>query len=229
MPHFDIITNEDGSVAQIVRDGTVHHESVTLEPANQIVSTYFKMAAGNLAGMKDADGELRRHRGLQAFLTSLTGVEAFTNIFFQQLALERNHPELLTVVSKQSGPLVKRIEKCLTVAFADPIPAQDALMQRIGRLYGLRNNIVHPRWEPTSICLVGDVSIAISGLAQNFQVVFENEEFCRETFWWCVKLVAEVGRAAGNTVIESHCFHWTGIYGLTDERLSEYLSLAESY
>lgn len=226
MPHFDIILNEDGSTARIVRDGAPHNESVTLEPANQIVSTYFKMATSNLTGMKNADGELRRHLGLQAFLVSLTGVEAFNNIFFQQLALERNHPELLAVVSQQSGPLVKRLEKCLTLAFSNPLPAQDALTQRIGQLYRLRNNIVHPRWEPTSMCLVGELPVTISGLAQNFQAAFENEEFCRETFWWCVKLVAEIGRAAGNTVIEGHCFHWTGIYGVTDERLCENLSVA---
>jgi hypothetical protein len=40
---------------------------------------------------------------------------------------------------------------------------------------------------------------------------------------YAVKLVAEVERAAGNTVIESHCFHWTGVDGLTDEDLSKHL------
>lgn len=225
MPHFDFITNEDGSIAQIVRDGVLHHELVTLEPAHQIVSTYFKIAAADLAGMKNGGGEQCRRYGLQAFLMSLTGVEAFNNIFFQRLAMERNKPELLAAVSKQSGPLVRRLEQCLKLAFADPLPDQDVLIERIRRLYRLRSDIVHPRWEPTSMRLSGEAPITIFGLSQNFQATFENEDFCREAFWWCVKLVAEVGRAAGNTVIEGHCVYWTGVYGLTDEVLSKHLSL----
>lgn len=33
-------------------------------------------------------------------------------------------------------------------------------------------------------------------------------------------------QAAGNTVIEGHCFYCTGAYGLTDEELSKHLTYA---
>jgi len=48
-------------------------------------------------------------------------------------------------------------------------------------------------------------------------------DVCEEAYWWCVKLVAEIGRARGNAVIEGHCFFWAGIYGLTDETLANKL------
>ena len=226
MPHFDILTNEDGSVAQIFRDGIVHDEGVTLEPAHQIVSTYFKIAKVDLDSMRGASaGEQRRASGLQAFLMSLTGVEAFTNVFFQQLAMERETPALLKRVKNQRPALLDRIEGCLALAFADPLPNQDELLERLRKLYRLRNQIVHPRWEPASMRLAGEIPIIIHGMSQNFQTTFENVDFCHEAFWWCVKFVAEIGKAVGNPTIEGHCFYWTGIYGLTDEALSERLGL----
>lgn len=229
MPHFDFILNEDGSIAQTLRDGVLHNEGVSLEPAPQIVSTYFKIAQAQLASMRDAKAsEHRRAAGLQAFLMSLTGVEAFTNVFFQMLALEFNKPDVLARVSEKYGSLVKRLTDCIELSFDEPLPDQGALLERIQKLYGFRNSIVHPRWEPASMRMSGEVPVVIHGLSQNFQITFEDETFCREAFWWCVKLVAEVGRAAGNEIIESHCFFWAGIYGLTDEALAQNLGLANN-
>jgi hypothetical protein len=57
MRHFDSMTNEDGSIAEIVRDGVLDNGLVTSEPADQIVRTYFKIAAADLAGMKNGGGE----------------------------------------------------------------------------------------------------------------------------------------------------------------------------
>lgn len=226
MSHFTVQTNEDGTIAQILRDGHPYGEGVKLEPPHQIVSTYFKIAARNLAAMQGTqESELLRSYGLQAFLMSLTGVEAFTNVFFQLVARELNKPDLLAKVNKASGSLIERLRVCLTLAFDQPLPAQDALLERIGQLYRLRNQIVHPRWEPVSATVSG---ITLLDMTHNFQATFEERAFCEEAYWWCVKLVAEISRARGNTVIEGHCFFWAGIYGLTDETLADKLGSSSS-
>lgn len=82
MPHFTILTNDDGSVVQILCDGEPHDGGVSFEPPHQIVSTYFKIARTNLDAMRtEKESNRKRPLGLQAFLMSLTGVEAFTNVF----------------------------------------------------------------------------------------------------------------------------------------------------
>ena len=98
------------------------------------------------------------------------------------------------------------------------------LIGRIKQLYRLRNQIVHPRWEPVSVSFSG---FALFDMCQNFQATFEDQSFCEEAFWWCVKLVAHVSVAAGNPAIEAPCFYWTGLYGLTEDVLSEKLGLRE--
>ncbi len=226
MPHYTLLTNDDGSVRQILRDGQPYNQAVRLEPAYNIVSTYFKLAGGNLRPMAQApDDEMRRFHGLQAFLMSLVGVEAFTNVFFQLLAEERNNPELLARVNVRHGPLVPRLSDCIDLAFGQPLEDQDALLQRIGELYRLRNQIVHARWDPASMVLGGALPIFIQGMSQNFQATFEDEVFCREAFFWCLLLVTRVARAAGNQAVEGFCFFWTGQQGVSEDWLMDRLGL----
>lgn len=222
MPHFTILTDNDGRVQKILRDGEPYNERVTLEPPHQIVSTYFKIARANLDAMKTVrEAKQKRHYGLQAFLMSLTGVEAFTNVFFQLRARERGNPKLAKRAEKQ-GPLVERLRACLVLAFDEPLPEQDTLLDRIQKLYRLRNDIVHPRWQPVSVSMSG---LAIDGVCQNFQATFDDQDFCEEAYWWCVNLVAQVGLASGNEAIEGPCFYWAGLYMLTQEVLAEKLGL----
>lgn len=226
MPHFTLLTNDDGSIRQILRDGQPHDRAVRLEPAYNIVSTYFKLAAGNLRPMAGApDDEMRRFHGVQAFLMSLVGVEAFTNVFFQLLAGERNNSELLARVNLRHGPLAQRLLDCIDLAFGQPLDGQDLLIQRIRELYRLRNQIVHARWDPASMTLGGTVPIFIQGMSQNFQATFEDEVFCREAFFWCLLLVSRVARAAGNEAVDAFCFFWTGQQGVREEWLMEQLGL----
>lgn len=227
MPHFTFISNDDDTIAQVLKDGQPYDEGVKLEPAWQIVSTYFKLAGGNLKPMaKTADDEARRFHGLQAFLMSLTGVEAFTNIFFQLLADELNKPDLLKKV-RQQGPLVPRLTACIGLAFDAPLENQAMLLQRVRELYQLRNQIVHPRWDPASITIVSEYPIMISGLAQNFQRTFEDVTFCHEAFFWCLLLIARIGKARGNNEegVGAFCFQWAGMYGLRESWLLTQLNL----
>lgn len=225
MPHFTIKTNDDGSIAEILKDGAPHAEGIRLEPAWAIVRTYFELAAGNLKPMAgDVDAEMRRFHGLQTFLMSLTGVEAFTNVFFLLLGHERNDHAIIKATGKQT-PLVKRLEGLIELAFGKKLSDHELILERVRRLYQLRNQIVHPRWEPASMVLGGEVPVFIAGLAQNFQATFEDEAFCREAFLWCVLLVARVGQAAGNTDISGFCHFWAAVYGLKEDWLLKELGL----
>lgn len=220
MAHFNILTNEDGSVAQILRDGEPYDQAVNLEPPHQIVSAYFKIARTNLDAMATAiHSEEKRALGLQSFVMSLTGIEAFTNVFFHVLSKERQDAKLAKANSRQ-GPLIPRLEKCLELAFDQPLPDQEMLLSRIRDLYRFRNQIVHPRWEPESMWMDG---LLIDGLCQNFQLTCEDQAFCEEAFWRCVALIAEIGKANGSKSIEAPCFYWAGLYMLTEDALAEKL------
>ena len=228
MPHFTFLMNDDGTISQILRDGILHQETVALEQVFSVVTTYFRSAERNLLAMQDNSNreELRFH-GLQAFVMSLTGVEAFTNVFFRVLAEERNLGQLLARVEQRHGPLLPRLQECLALAFNEPLEDQTLLLVRIRELYQLRNQIVHPRYEPASMTMVeeGRIPLVVGGMTQNFQAAFEDFEFCNEVYLWCLLLVARVGRAAGNVHVEEFCFHWAGAYGVTEDALVERLGI----
>ncbi len=83
MPHFTWITDEEGIFTQVLKDGEPYEGRVKLEQVYAIVRTYFRLAKVDLDHMCNAaDDDERRFWGLQAFLMSLTGIEAFTNTFF---------------------------------------------------------------------------------------------------------------------------------------------------
>jgi hypothetical protein len=216
MPHFTVTTNEDGSVSELLEDGVKCDRAIKLEPANAIVATYFKIAASNLNFMKCENSDVsRRFHGLQAFLMALTGVEAFTNVFFTLLGRERQDEALLNKVDEKFGPLVPRLKSCIELAFNEPIADQVRVLEQIRSFYAMRNQIVHPRWQPSSVNIGGEWLLSIEGLALNFQAAFEDERFCREAFFWCLLLVSSIGHATGNESTDGFCFHWTGQYDLS--------------
>lgn len=225
MPHFTWITDDDGIISQMLRDGEPYDSRVRLEQVYAIVSTYFRLASADLEHMAGAhDDAERRFWGLQAFLMSLTGIEAFTNTFFRLHGMQTGSADLVHR-AEQQGPLVLRLQDCLALAFPQPLEDQDALLERVRELYRLRNRIVHPRWEPASLTITGPTPLIFEGLAENFQALFEDQTLCREAYYWCVLVVARVARALGQSAIDGFCFHWTGIYGLTEEILLNELGL----
>ena len=225
MPHFDLLTNPDGSVRQLLKDGEPYDEPLRFEQLYSIVATYFKLAGSNLHSMQATDDQARlRDHGLQAFLMSLTGIEAFTNVFFT-LAAEQSDNEVLRSRVNKFGPLVERLRNCIDLAFGQKLEGQDVLLAEIKKLYSLRNRIVHPRWDPASVTIGGALPISFSGMALNFQAAFEDVALCQEAFDWCLLLVIRVARAAGNDPVDGFCFHWTGQYGLTEEAVLQRLGL----
>ncbi|MEN3974599.1 hypothetical protein [Emcibacter sp. SYSU 3D8] len=218
MPHFDIETTEGGSVRRILRDGEPYNESVSLEPLFSVVTVYFQAAAANLHLLdNEATRERRRAYGVQSFVMSLTGVEAFTNTYFRLRANELSNQRMLERIVQRHGSLTNKIRELLAMTPQSAIEDQDMILDRVHALSLLRNDLVHPHWEPASMTIVGDMPLMIDGLVHNFQAAFENPAFCREALMWCVLLVAQIGRSGGSHDFAGFLFHWTGFYGFTEQ------------
>lgn len=215
MPHFYFDTNEDGSIRQIYRDGQPHNESVTLESVYSIVTPYFRLAASNLSQMTaQTSSDERRLFGMQSFLMSLTGLEAFTNTFFHLRGITLNRGDILSRVDQSHGSLSRKIEDLIELAPERPIEDQENLIARVHALSQMRNVMVHPRWTPSSMTMGGTFGLAMDGLVENPQSIFENEQYCREALNWCLLVIARIGQASGVQNIGGFLFHWTGVYGL---------------
>jgi len=228
MPHFHIETNDDDSVRQIWRDGVPHLEGAHLEQLYAIVTLYFKVAGANIQNIEqERKTSLRRAYGVQSFVMALTGLEAFTNTYFKLRAGELDNEVMVKRVSQKHGSLTNKIKELLAMTPEVQIEGQVMVLDKLHELSQLRNALVHPQWEPASITLASEVSISITGLVQNFQAAFEDPVFCREAFMWCMLLVARVGRARGNKDVAGFLFHWTGIYGLSEQQILSELQLSE--
>lgn len=226
MPHYYIETHDNGSVRRILRDGEPQTESLSLEQLFSIATLYFKLAGSNLQLLEREEAKpLRRAYGVQAFIMSLTGVEAFTNTFFKLRGEELGDQALGERVGQRHGSLTRKIEELIAMTPEGSIEDQTRIIGRLYNLSQLRNDLVHPQWEPASMTLSGDTPIIIQGLVRNFQTAFEDPLFCREALMWCLLLVARVGRARGNADVSAFLFQWTGFYGLTETQIMKELDL----
>lgn len=153
MAHYRVETNDDGSVRRILRDGEPHGDAVKLEQLFSIVTLYFKVAVSNLRLLEnEQSAPLRRAYGVQSFLMSLTGVEAFTNTYFKLRGDELGDAEMVARVGKRHGSMTRKIEDLLAMTPEGSIEEQ-ALIGRLHELSLLRNALVHPQWEPASMAL----------------------------------------------------------------------------
>ncbi|PZR51473.1 MAG: hypothetical protein DI537_56405, partial [Stutzerimonas stutzeri] len=226
MAHYHLETNDDGSIRRILRDGEPNSTSVSLEQLFSIVTLYFKVAGSNLQLLEKEDSKpLRRAYGVQEFIMSLTGVEAFTNTYFKLRGDELADPRLAERVGKRHGSVTRKIEELLAMTPEGTIEDQATIIARLHELTLLRNTLVHPQWEPASMTLAATVPVMIQGLVHNFQAAFEEAPFCREALMWCLLLVARIGKARGNADLSSFLFRWTGIYGLTEVQLMSELGI----
>ncbi len=226
MAHYHFETNDDGSIRRILRDGEPNPASVSLEPLFSIVTLYFKVAGSNLQLLeREESPPLQRAYGIQAFIMSLTGVEAFTNTYFKLRGDELADLRLAERVGQRHGSVTRKIEELLAMTPEGSIEDQATIIARLHELSLLRNTLVHPQWEPASMTLAGTVPVMIQGLVHNFQAAFEEPSFCREALMWCLLLVARVGKARGNADLSPFLFQWTGIYGLTEAQIMSELGL----
>ncbi len=227
MPHFLFDIDANGKISQMFKDEESHQGDLKLEQLFSVVTIYFKLAALNLDQMDQQEqSELRRQYGLQSFLMSLTGLEAFTNTFFHHRGLELGDDAILRRVEQSHGSLSQKIRELITLTFDQPIQDQDQLIDQIFTLSRIRNEIVHPRWIPSSLTIPGNITV--HGLVENRQALFENQQLCREALFWCLLVIARIAKAVGNEDVSGFMFHWTANYGLTLQIILGELSLPVS-
>ena len=216
MPHYVFESDDGGNIVRILKDGQPHDQSVHLEQLYSIVTIYFRLASEHLAQMASLqECNARRCAGLQSFLMGLTGLEAFTNTFFQLRAQELGSEEMIARIAKTHGSLSRKISDLVAMTPDGPLVDQEALVKRIFELSQLRHELMHPRWPPSALTIAGQVPVNIMGLVENRQAMFEDETLCREALLWCLLAVARIGEARGHQELSGFMFHWTGNYGLT--------------
>lgn len=227
MPHFYFETGDDGSIIQVIKDGKPHDEGVVLEMPSSIVSIYFKLAFEHLDRAEASTAkDIRRQHGLQSFLMSLTGLEAFANTFFHVHARAQGNDIVLKRLTQKHGSLSQKIRDLLMMSGYPRLPEDEDLEQRVFDLSEIRNEIVHPRWEPSSLIIDGDVQIIFRDLVENRHSLFEDSQFCREALFWCLLVVVRIGQAAGEEGGPGFIFHWTARYQLTLEGILNELDIS---
>ncbi|QIJ40199.1 hypothetical protein [Rhizobium leguminosarum] len=226
MPIFSFACTQDGSIEQILRDGEPLAGPVRLEQLYSIVRIYFELSESNLRQMtQQEDATRRRWFGLQSFLMSLTGLEAFTNTYFHLRGQEMGRTDVLARVSRREGTLSRKIQDLIELVFGTPVLDQERLIQQIFALSCLRNEIVHPRWTPSTLVVQTDTALVVEGLVENRQALFEDVRMCTEARLWCRLVVARIGQAAGNDDVHPFLFHWTGAYGMRSSDILDGLGI----
>lgn len=215
MPHFHIISDESGSVVRIERDGKNIRGPLQLEQAFSVSSFYFKAAAVNLDNLVRPENlELREQYGVQAFLLSLTGVEAFLNTCYLLRAQESGNQELVSAVNSKSGKLQDRLKEFVRLSGDAPLQDLQQITDRLSKLSIFRHSLVHPRWVPSSLDMSGGLSMSFGGLVENARLPVKDHLFCVEAFWWCIYAVALVGVSRGSVPLDGFLFHWTGLFNI---------------
>jgi len=225
MADFTFVTDDNGFVEKILKDGQPYSGATTFEQVYVVVRIYFEMAALNLEEMDDQEkGGGGRMKGVQAFLMSLTGVEAFTNVYFHLYSQQVGRPEILKAAQKRA-PISDRLAALVSLALPSGIPDHQAILSEIKTLYRLRNQIVHPRWKPESLSMELE-KIKFTGLVLNFHSIFEEKEFCIKAFYFCLILVSRIGIAARQcTDGRGFLFQWTGQFEVPERWLALALGL----
>jgi hypothetical protein len=226
--HFEIEQNDDGTVRQILRDGQHYNSSLKLEQLFSIPKIYFRTSKASLESMHNQpDDRTRRSLGLQVFLMALTGVEAFTNTYFHLRGIELKDERLAKRTQQGYGSLSKKILELSAMTPESEFSDKEVLLEKIFDLSQLRNEIVHPRWTPSSATFQNPAPVVIEGLVENIQATFEDAQFCGEALLWCLLLVARIGEARGEADASGFLFHWTDNYGLTLQNILNDLDLGK--
>jgi hypothetical protein len=225
---------DDGKIKAIYKDGQPLSTAVSLEMPQAIVQTYFKSAFRDYRAMtaNAEDKDDNRHHGLQSFLMSLTGLEAFLNVHFHMVGMEKGLPDVVAKATNDKVLNNKRFkihvtDKIKNLSFScygkGPIGGS-TLNKKISELYNLRSEIVHPKWEPADLDLGG---ILINGMSNNFQQVFEDREFCLQALRWCLLVVARIGLLNNPETANLFMKRWTTFYE-TNATLSKVLGIPEN-
>lgn len=228
MPKINFVYDGDGSgrIKEIYKDGQRLTKAIRLEAPNAIVQTYFKAAFRNCQWMtaNSDDREDNRHYGLQSFLMSLVGLEAFLNVHFHMVGIEKHLPNVVEAVTTGKSTVENKIKNLSYACYGKHLPGQKMLSKKVRELYDLRSDIVHPKWEPTTLGMSG---IVLEGMCDNFQQVFEDREFCLEALLWCLIVVARIGLLNNVETANAFMLRWSS-FNDNNATLSEKLGVSEN-
>jgi hypothetical protein len=221
--NFEYDDDGSGRIKAIYREGKRLTKGIRLELPSAIVQTYFKAAFRNCRAMteNEDDREDNRHNGLQSFLMSLVGLEAFLNIHFHMVGREKSLPEVIKAVTVGKSTVESKIKNLSYACYNKHLTDQKLISKKIRELYDLRSAIVHPKWEPMTL---GMAEMVIDGMSDNFQQVFEDREFVREAMRWCLLVVVRVGLLNNPETADLFMKRWT-TFSDTNETLSRDLGI----
>jgi hypothetical protein len=226
MPHYEILLDNSGAVTSVERDGKSVKHDVQLEQLYSVSTFYFNSAIENIKRLEQKENiAFSETLGVQSFLMSLTGLEAFINTYFLLRAQEKSSEQLSASVNSKSGKLHERLTSFVQMAGDEPLQDKQRITDRLSKLSAFRHALVHPRWEPASLTMTGAAPIVINGLVENARSPATDPLFCREAFWWCVYAVALVGQSRGGTQLDGFIFHWTGQFGVSLSRIKAKLGM----
>ncbi len=215
MAHFEIQQDQDGKICEIIRDGKKVAAPFKLEQPDSIVKIYFDIASSSLLQLETVEQhEKRRAFGLQSFLMSLTGLEAFANTYFQMRGDELSNPSIKELINKESGKMTERLKTLIKAVGDGPLVDQQDLIASIGQLAAARNGLVHPKWAQSTIEF-GSQGPFISGLVENPHIPFESPVYCRRALLTCLLFVARVAEVRKVQQMEAFIFRWTGISNIS--------------
>src|SRR3546814_248454 len=159
----------------------------------------------------DYDGAENRRHGLQAFLMSLVGTEAFLNVYFHVAGLQTGSEKVVDLATNDKT-IEHKLAHLPNLLWGAPLNGSKKLCGKVRELYNLRSNLVHPKYAPSSLYMQGMV---IAGVFDNQQKLFEDREFCREALRWCLLIVARIG-VRGSPMDSRFVEFWTGISDTND-------------
>ena len=215
MPHFIFHNTEDGSISHITKDGEHLATSVTLVHPNQIIRTYFQAAARALVVHDAAVGiDEKIQIGVQGFLASLFGLEAFLNVFFLIAAREHGNVALEHSVENSKLQVISKLKNWPYQLYGAYIQNQRNVCGRLRWLYDVRNNLVHPRMEWSTLWTNG---LAIDGVVENPQRPLADSAYCQQAFELTLLAVLRIGSISGTHNTSQFCGHWTGIQAIESE------------
>ena len=212
MPNYGQELDKDGQTPWILtKDGLKITGNIELEQHYVVASQYFKIALEQLRRSESpVDRTGRRHAGLLCCLTSLIGLEAFTNTAFEVYASERGLSDLrLMIVSTEAKGTRFRLGQAMKLAELKRSPKFDRAFNELKEIEKLRTQIVHPKWSESSFNLP---NIAINDLVENPHRIFDDPNCAQACFYWCMVLVAEVGVSFGVSDTKAFLFHWAGMF-----------------
>ena len=213
MVEYVVKTDDDGKRIEAFKDGSVFEQDLLLEPVYARVKIFFQLANNYLREMDlHTDKNEKRAFGMQSFLMSLIGLEAFGNCYFHIRAVQKGVPEASALIAKRTS-LRPKLTDLIELIGDGPLVEQQLLLAELEKLFDKRNEIAHPKWTLSRLTLKNqkdETYLTVNHVGENPNEYFESFDKCKAAQLWCllfVLRVAELRKLANPT---GFLYQWTG-------------------